>query len=427
MQIALQIQSQVVDRQHLRISQRSQCTSWVACPMPSVATSVCSCPCTRSPQQSTVVRAITVRVPSQRSSHQTLRVFRLGLLSRHHAELAALNRGSRLVSVANEPLKKTHMLRISVATPRRCPSAHCCPLPGVEPGCVGSFLPPKRKRRLGDALWKQEKSTRNVRTQSPIPCVPKDNPRLPRARWCVTKTAVTMPTVVSQCVPTKNKKMPNTINKLRRCCRRRRNIRLENKNRSELTNIHDGSTTPTVKLQMSGPRTNVGCVLRSSGLLSAVVPSPLRARPNSAQRDMLLTEVSSHLRRLVSLIARAARVERSTAATCFPAARRNFERHGRHCPRDPDDTPCSKVSVTSTHAPFNRGTRWYNGGVSANCTRLNTTKTRSNQHARLDLMFVSHFFVLLGAAHSMRNVVFCTARAVWQLGLQHTRSSNIPN
>ena len=73
--------------------------------MSTVATRACSCPCTRSPQQSTVVRPISVRVPSQRSSHETLRVLRLGLLSRHHAGLAALNRDPRLVSVANEPLK----------------------------------------------------------------------------------------------------------------------------------------------------------------------------------------------------------------------------------------------------------------------------------------------------------------------------------
>ena len=61
--------------------------------MSSVATRACSCPCTRSPQQGTVVRPISVRVPSQRSSHQTLRVLRLGLLSRHHAGLAAPKSG----------------------------------------------------------------------------------------------------------------------------------------------------------------------------------------------------------------------------------------------------------------------------------------------------------------------------------------------
>ena len=114
--------------------------------MSSVATRACSCPCTRSPQQGTVVRPISVRVPSQRSSHQTLRVLRLGLLSRHHAGLAALNRGSRLVSVANEPLK-TQMLQISVAAPRRCPSAHCGPLP--ESSLAVSDLSCRRKENGG--------------------------------------------------------------------------------------------------------------------------------------------------------------------------------------------------------------------------------------------------------------------------------------
>ena len=184
-----------------------------------------------------------------------------------------------------------------------------------------------------------------------------------------------MPAVISQCVPTRKSNTPNTIDKLRRCCGHRRNIRLENKNCSELTNFHDGSTSPTVKFQMSGPRTNVGRARRSSGSSSVVVSSPLRVRLNSAQRDMLLTEVSSHLRRLVSLIARAARVERSKAATCFTAARRNFQRDGRHCPRDPDDTPCSKVSITSARAPFNQTNtlvQWR--CLRAECTRLNTTK-----------------------------------------------------
>ena len=76
--------------------------------MSSVATGACSCPCTRSPQQSKVVRPISVRVPSQRSSHQKIRVFRLGLLSRHHEGARCTKIGdSRLVSVANEPLKNT--------------------------------------------------------------------------------------------------------------------------------------------------------------------------------------------------------------------------------------------------------------------------------------------------------------------------------
>ena len=99
--------------------------------MSTVATRACSCPCTRSPQQSTVVRPISVRVPSQRSSHQMLRVLRLGLLSRHHAGLATLNRGSRLVSVANEPLKNTDAVDLC---------RHTAPM------SIGSLRPASRSR-----------------------------------------------------------------------------------------------------------------------------------------------------------------------------------------------------------------------------------------------------------------------------------------
>ena len=73
-----------------------------------------------------------------------------------------------------------------------------------------------------------------------------------------------------------------------------------------------------------------------------------------------------------------------------------------------------------------RRTRWYNGGASAPVARdsIQQNAVKPTRWTGSDNSVV--LFRVLGAAHSMRNVVFCTAWAVWQLGQQHIRSSNIP-